>query len=416
MGLSRPILNGVREAGYRKPTEIQRLTIPLALEHYDLISLGETGSGKTAAFGLPILEDLLEGDTGLRALVLVPTRELCVQVAEQLRVYARHTGLHVRTAFGGIDLSIQEAAFNRGIDILVACPGRLLDHLGRLNLSLDLLQTVVLDEADRMLDMGFLPQIRNVLVRCPQERQTWLFSATMPPEVEELCQAFLTDAKLVQVGSRSHAPSTISHNFVNVRVPEKEAHLIKLLRRERGRVLVFVKTKVRADKLGDRLARTGLPADSIHGDKSVDARHVALSSFRRGKARILVATDVAARGIDVDDIVLVVNYDMPGDAEDYVHRVGRTGRAGASGRAISLVAPTERWVHRSIVEHLERTERKERGDSAPPPAARKPSRSKRRPEKKRSRGQARPASRPARQDARKTGRRRRRSPGSRPRG
>ncbi len=362
LGLAEPVLAGVREAGYESPTEIQRRAIPLALDRRDLIALGETGSGKTAAFGLPILHHLLEGERGLRALVLVPTRELCVQVAEALRVYARGTGLAVCTAFGGIDLSIQEAAFRRGIDVLVACPGRLLDHLERRNLTLERLGVVVLDEADRMLDMGFLPQIRGILVRCPPQRRTWLYSATMPGEVDELCRTFLPEAVRVQIGARNQAPRSIAHRFFGVPATDKERVLIELLRRERGRVLVFVNTKIKAQRLGTHLSRAGLPADSIHGDKAAEARHVVLRAFERGSMRILVATDVAARGIDVDDIELVINFDLPKEVEDYVHRIGRTGRAGAAGRAASLVGPSERRVHRAIVEHLRRTAR---GEDAP---------------------------------------------------
>lgn len=368
LGLSKPILDGVRAAGYETPTEIQQKVIPLALNQRDLIGLGQTGSGKTASFGLPLLNGLVDGEPGLRALVLVPTRELCVQVAEDLRVYASGTDLHVRTAFGGVDIGIQESAFKRGVDVLVACPGRLIDHLERRNLTLENLQTIVLDEADRMLDMGFLPQIRSIMVRCPRERTTWLFSATMPPEVDTLCKTFIPDADRVQVGRRSQASSTISHRFIGVKNTEKEPYLRELLRKQDGRVLIFVKTKVKAEQLGNKLGRSGLPADSIHGDKGAEARHVVLRSFDRGKTRFLVATDVAARGIDVDDISLVVNYDMPNDVEDYIHRVGRTGRAGNKGAAISLVSSTDRGIHKSVVEHLNRTSR-EGSDAADEPAS-----------------------------------------------
>ncbi len=360
LGLSKPVLDGIRAAGYESPTEIQQKVIPIALKGVDLIALGETGSGKTAAFGLPILDRLQGGERGLRALILVPTRELCVQVAESLRGYASGTELAVCTAFGGIDIGIQEAAFKRGLDVLVACPGRMIDHLERQNITLEKLETVVLDEADRMLDMGFLPQIRSILVRCPQERQTGLFSATMPPEVDELCKSFLPHAERAQVGRRSQAASTISHRFVGVKANDKQDFLAQLLRRERGRVLIFVKTKVKAEQLGRRLGREGLPADSIHGDKTAEARHVVLRSFDGGRTRFLVATDVAARGIDVDEIQLVVNFDMPNEVEDYIHRVGRTGRAGAQGRALSLVGPTERRIHKSVVAHLNRSAKEER--------------------------------------------------------
>ncbi|GAB4141408.1 MAG: DEAD/DEAH box helicase [Planctomycetota bacterium] len=352
LGLDEPILRGVQDAGYEKPTEIQRRTIPLILEGRELIGLGETGSGKTASFGLPMLQKLWRGEHGLRGLVIVPTRELCVQVAESLRAYGAHTGLSICTAFGGIDMSIQESAFKRGLDILVACPGRLIDHLERHNLTLERVSMVVLDEADRMLDMGFMPQIRKIFMRLPSERQNLMFSATMPEEVDALVRDFLPDAERVQVGRRSQSVSTIQHRFVAVNVAQKQRLIEQLLARERGKVLIFVNKKLGAQRLGDSLKRSGLAADSIHGDKGAEQRHVVLQQFSRGKTRFLVATDVAARGIDVDDIELVVNYDFPLAKEDYIHRTGRTGRAGRKGRALSLVAPSERGRHREVVAHL----------------------------------------------------------------
>ncbi len=352
LGLSEPILEGIRRAGYQDPTDIQTEAIPIVMKKRDLIALGETGSGKTAAFGLPLLDRLAGGPRGLRALILVPTRELCVQVAESLRVYASGTELAVCTAFGGIDIGIQRAAFRRGLDVLVACPGRLIDHLQQGNLSLADVRLVVLDEADRMLDMGFLPQIRSIFVRVPRDRQNLLFSATMPGDIEGLCADFLPDAVKVQVGRRSQAAKTITHDFVKVGTDDKVRKLHDLLARERGRVLVFVRTKTRAEQLGNALKRDGLPAESIHGDKSAEMRYTALKAFERGRIRFLIATDVAARGIDVDDIDLVVNFDMPRAVEDYVHRVGRTGRAGATGRAVSLVASTDRGVFAAVQRHL----------------------------------------------------------------
>jgi ATP-dependent RNA helicase RhlE len=352
LGLDEPILEGVRLAGYTSPTDIQARAIPTVLSGKDLIALGETGSGKTAAYGLPILNRLAGRPRGLRALVLVPTRELCVQVAESLRAYAAATELGICTAFGGIDLSIQRAAFKRGLDVLVACPGRLIDHLQQGSLSLAGLEVVVLDEADRMLDMGFLPQIRSIFVRCPRERQNLLFSATMPRDIEALCADFIPVAERIQVGKRSQSPSTIKHDFARVSTDEKVPQLRRLLERERGRVLIFVRTKTRAEQLGNALGRSGLPADSIHGDKGAEQRYVALKAFERGRTRFLVATDVAARGIDVNDIELVVNFDMPRAVEDYVHRVGRTGRAGNTGRALSLVAPADAGIYAAVQRHL----------------------------------------------------------------
>jgi ATP-dependent RNA helicase RhlE len=359
LGLKEPILRGVRAAGYETPTEIQADAIPKILRGAELIGLGQTGSGKTAAFGLPMLDRLCGGEPGLRGLIVVPTRELCVQVAENLRIYAQHAGLHVCTAFGGVDMSIQESAFKRGLDVLVACPGRLIDHLERRNLTLEKVEMVVLDEADRMLDMGFMPQIRRIFVRLPQERQNLLFSATMPKEVETLVADFLPHAERVQIGSRSQSASTIAHRFAAVTVHDKPHALERLLARERGKVLIFVNKKIGCERLGNALKRAGLPADAIHGDKSAEARHACLQGFSRGKVRFLVATDVAARGIDVDDIELVVNYDFPLAVEDYIHRTGRTGRAGRSGRALSLVAPTERRLHEAVAAHLQGKEVKD---------------------------------------------------------
>ncbi|MEO6596079.1 MAG: DEAD/DEAH box helicase [Planctomycetota bacterium] len=353
LGLKEPILQGVRAAGYETPTDIQATAIPKILAGAELIGLGETGSGKTAAFGLPMLDLLCGGEPGLRGIIVVPTRELCVQVAENLRTYAKHAGLHVCTAFGGVDLSIQESAFKRGLDVLVACPGRLIDHLERRNITLEKVKMVVLDEADRMLDMGFMPQIRRIFVRLPQERQNLLFSATMPKEVEGLVNDFLPNAERVQIGSRSQSASTIAHRFAAVNAADKQQALERLLQRESGRVLIFLNKKIGCERLGNALKRVGYPADAIHGDKSAEARHSCLQAFSRGKTRFLVATDVAARGIDVDDIELVVNYDFPLQLEDYVHRTGRTGRAGKSGRALSLVAPMEKRLYLAVVAHLQ---------------------------------------------------------------
>ena len=353
LGLKEPILRGVRAAGYETPTEIQADAIPKILDGVELIGLGQTGSGKTAAFGLPMLHKLCGGPPGLRGVILVPTRELCVQVAENLRVYAQFAGLHVVTAFGGVDMSIQESAFKRGVDVVVACPGRLIDHLERRNLSFEHVQMVVLDEADRMLDMGFMPQIRRIFLRLPQERQNLLFSATMPKEVEELVKDFLPHAERVQIGERSQAAKTISHRFIAVDALDKPRALERLLERESGRVLVFVNKKIGCEKLGNALKRAGLPADAIHGDKSAEARYACLQAFARGKTRFLVATDVAARGIDVDDIELVVNYDFPLALEDYIHRAGRTGRAGKTGRALSMVAPMEKRLFEVVQAHLQ---------------------------------------------------------------
>ncbi|MFO1055064.1 MAG: DEAD/DEAH box helicase [Planctomycetota bacterium] len=356
LGLCEPILRGVAAAGFEEPTPIQQQAIPIARDGRDIIGLGQTGSGKTAAYGLPMLDRLARGgETGLRGLILVPTRELCVQVAENLRIFAQFSGLHVRTAFGGIPLGVQEAAIKRGLDVLVACPGRLLDHMQFNTVNLDRIEMLVLDEADRMLDMGFMPQIGRILARMPRKRQNMLFSATMPSDIEHLVKNHFGVTERIQVGARSQAATTITHRFESVPATSKEKELERILRDRDGTVLVFVKTKKRCEELGRRLQRAGLPADSIHGDKSAEARHVVLQGFIRGKVRHLVATDVAARGIDVSDIGLVVNFDMPRAVEDYIHRVGRTGRAGTEGEALSLVGKMEQGIQRQILEHLAKT-------------------------------------------------------------
>ncbi|MCA8942534.1 MAG: DEAD/DEAH box helicase [Planctomycetes bacterium] len=355
LGLPEPILAGIREAGYESPTDIQRQAIPIVLAGKNLIALGETGSGKTAAFGLPMLARLLDDEPGLRAIILVPTRELCVQVAENLRTYASHSDIKVCTAFGGIPITIQEAAFRRGLDVLVACPGRLIDHISCGNLELARVRNLVLDEADRMLDMGFIPQIQRILSFLPNERQNCLFSATMPPEIERLVKDYVGEAERVQIGKRSQAAKTITHEFEELRADEKERRLEKLLRRRDDRVLIFVKRKTGAETLGRQLKRAGLPADSIHGDKGAEQRHVVLRAFERGKIKHLVATDVAARGIDVSEIGLVVNYDMPMALEDYIHRVGRTGRAGDTGRALSFITRLDKRLMKQIIDHLRST-------------------------------------------------------------
>jgi ATP-dependent RNA helicase RhlE len=355
LGLNQPILKGIAAAGYESPTDIQSRAIPLVLDGKNVIALGQTGSGKTAAFGLPMLHKFCGGEPGLRGLILVPTRELCVQVAENLRVYAQFAGLHVRTAFGGIPISVQESALKRGVDVLVACPGRLIDLMQCRSIHLDRVEMLVLDEADRMLDMGFIPQIRRILAGLPAERQNLMFSATMPGEVEKLVKDHFRTSERVQVGERSQAAMTITHRFESVAPGDKERWLEKLLGGREGTVLVFVKTKKRAEELGGRLKRARLPVDSIHGDKSAESRHVVLQAFSRGKIRFMVATDVAARGLDVSNIGLVVNFDMPRATEDYIHRVGRTGRAGVEGEAISLVTRADAGILRDILQHVEKT-------------------------------------------------------------
>ena len=380
------IERGIRAMGFTTPRPIQAETIEASLDGRDVLGLAQTGTGKTAAFALPILDLLLdEPGRGPRALILAPTRELANQIGAEIRNLAKFTKLKMVTIYGGMPMRGQINALRNGPEIVVGCPGRVLDLIQQGQLKLGACETLVLDEADHMFDMGFLPDIRKILKSLPEDRQNLLFSATMPKEVEGLVSDFLPGAERVQIGSRGQAPSTITHRFVAVPAVDKQAALKRILKRERGKVLIFVNKKIGCERLGGSLKREGLPADSIHGDKSAEARHACLQGFSRGKIRFLIATDVAARGIDVDDIDLVVNYDFPLALEDYVHRSGRTGRAGREGRALSLVAPMEKRLHATVAAHL----RGEEVESVPRPGA------------SRGRGRARPGGRSSKKGAKK---------------
>ena len=334
---------GVQEIGYRVPTPIQKGTIPHAVSGRDIVGTAQTGTGKTAAFLLPVLERLLEGPRGrILALILTPTRELALQADGFLRKLAGHTHLRGAPVYGGVGMVDQERALRGGAEIIVATPGRLLDHMSRGYVDFRSLRILVLDEADRMLDMGFLPDVRRILDRLPRERQTMLFSATMPPEVVSLSRQFLRDPKLVQVEERTVAAVGVSHLALPVPAHLKTELLLNLLEDETmASVLVFARTKHRADRLGHQLERAGIPAGIIHGNRSQSQRVRALEAFRTGDSRGLVATDIAARGVDVKDVSHVVNFDVPHEPETYVHRVGRTARAQQRGDAFTLVAPEE---------------------------------------------------------------------------
>ena len=334
---------GVREIGYRVPTPIQKGTIPHAVLGRDIVGTAQTGTGKTAAFLLPVLERLLEEPKGrILALILTPTRELALQADGFLRKLAGHTHLRGAPVYGGVGMADQERALRGGAEIIVATPGRLLDHLGRGYVDLRSLRILVLDEADRMLDMGFLPDVRRILDRLPRDRQTMLFSATMPPEVVALSRQFLRDPKLVQVEERTVAAVGVSHLVLPVPSHRKTDLLLNLLEDQTmTSVLVFARTKHRADRLGHQLRRGGIEADVIHGNRTQGQRVRALEAFRTGASRVLVATDIAARGVDVKDVSHVVNFDVPHEPETYVHRVGRTARAQQRGDAFTLVAPEE---------------------------------------------------------------------------
>ena len=347
LGLSPALLRALATNNYTVPTPIQVQAIPLALAGHDLLGGAQTGTGKTAAFGLPLLQRLsketpAKGPRKPRALILVPTRELAVQVADSIKAYGRHLNLNVTTIYGGAGMQPQVENLRRGVDILVACPGRLIDHLERGTAKLDAVEVLVLDEADRMLDMGFLPAIKRVVARVPAQRQTMLFSATFEPRIRGLAMEFMRNPQQVQVAANNTIAETITHRAHPVDGSRKRDLLIEILsKRHTDQVLVFGKTKHGCNRLAEQLEQAGLRCVAIHGNKSQAQRQKALDQFKAGRARVLVATDVAARGLDIPDLPLVINHDLPMVAEDYVHRIGRTGRNGSTGEALSLVSPEE---------------------------------------------------------------------------
>jgi len=349
LGLSEEVLRAVRDAGYSEPTPIQSQAIPLILRGRDVMGLAQTGTGKTAAFTLPIIERLAGGPRRTRVLILTPTRELCVQVEASFKKYARHAPLAVASVYGGVPLDPQEQQLRAGVDVVVATPGRLIDHLERQNVTFDDLEVLVLDEADRMLDMGFAPQINRVVSDVPPYRQTLLFSATMPPEVEALARKYLRKPIVVQVGRRSAAANSVTHYVYPVPRERKSALLADLLKREAMEsVLVFTRTKHGADRVVRHLEREGIRAAAMHADKTQPQRTRALDDFKAGRVRVLVATDIAQRGLDITGITHVINYDVPQQAEDYVHRIGRTGRAASEGDAFTFMSPDEIAMVRTI--------------------------------------------------------------------
>jgi ATP-dependent RNA helicase RhlE len=342
LGLSDEVVQAVADAGYTEPTPIQTEAIPLVLRGRDIIGLAQTGTGKTAAFTLPLVSKLLGGPQRTRAVVLTPTRELCVQVEEAVHKYARGSRLDVIAVYGGVPVEPQTKALRAGADVVVATPGRLIDHLERQNVVFDDLEFLVLDEADRMLDMGFAPQINKLVAAMPSYRQTLLFSATMPPEVEALARKYQRKPVVVQIGRRSAAAHTVTHAVYPVPRHRKNELLVHLLE-DRGldSVLVFVRTKIAADRVVTHLQDEGIEAVAMHGDKAQVQRTKALDDFRAGKIRVLVATDIAQRGLDISHITHVISYDVPQEPEDYVHRIGRTGRAEREGDAFTFMSPDE---------------------------------------------------------------------------
>ncbi len=346
---SPPVRDAIRDAGYTVPTPIQAQAIPLALKGRDIIGLAQTGTGKTAAFTLPIIEQLLGGPSRVRALILTPTRELAAQVEESFRKYGKHSDLQVAPIFGGVALDPQEKQLRRGVDVIVATPGRLLDHLERQNVVFDDLEILVLDEADRMLDMGFAPQINRIVGQVPRYRQTLLFSATMPPEVETLARKYLRKPVVIQVGRRSMPANAVTHAVYPVPRERKSALLTALLSKpDMDSVLIFTRTKHGADRVVRHLEKAGISATAMHADKTQAQRTKALASFKDGSVKVLVATDIAQRGLDITGITHVINYDVPQQPEDYVHRIGRTARAAASGDAFTFMSPDEIAMVRTI--------------------------------------------------------------------
>ena len=354
LNLSPQILQAVNDAGYTEPTPIQVAAIPHILAGHDLIGIAQTGTGKTAAFVLPILTKLAASmqnghRRGTRVLVVAPTRELVVQIEENVRAYAKHLPLTMATVFGGVSERPQMAALRAGVDLVVATPGRMIDLMGQRAGNFSGIEFLVLDEADRMLDMGFLPQIRQIVRALPQKRQTLMFSASLSPEIEKLTHEFQRSPKIVEIGRRANPAETVTQFIYEVRSHLKPALLLHLLGDPQfDTVLVFARTKHGADRIARRLESAGIKTGTIHSNRSQNQRLRALKDFKSGAVRVLVATDVAARGIDVDGISHVVNYDFPMHSEDYVHRIGRTGRALAIGDAISFITPEDQGPLRSL--------------------------------------------------------------------
>jgi ATP-dependent RNA helicase RhlE len=361
-GLDPRLLEGVRDLGFTETRPIQTAVIPLTLAGNDVIGCAETGTGKTCAYVVPILQQLLTAGPGTRTiedgpaaqgsnpaltsksrvLVLAPTRELAVQIEDEIHGLSYHTTVTSAAVYGGVELGVQERALRAGVDIIVATPGRLMDHMRQQNAALGDVEVLVLDEADRMMDMGFWPDVRRIIAALPPVRQTLLFSATMPDEVVRLALEIVRDPKYVQVGHRSKPARTITHRAHIVSASGKLDWLIEHLRRPEGPVLVFSRTKIGAERLARKLAAAGVKCVSLHADRTQDQRRAAVEGFRGGRFNVLVATDIAARGLDIDGIHTVINYELPDSPDAYVHRVGRTGRADESGRAITLVSPEER--------------------------------------------------------------------------
>ncbi len=354
MNLIKPLLKTVDEEGYVVASPIQEKTIPLVLKGKDILGCAQTGSGKTAAFALPILQRLSAGKgNGLRALIITPTRELAIQIFDCFECFGKYTNLKQSVIYGGVGQSAQVNSLKTGVDILIATPGRLNDLIGQGHIKLDAIELFVLDEADQMLDMGFLNDIKKVIKALPGKRQTLLFSATMPKEIEPLATGILRDPEIVKINPVTSTVETIEQCVYFVDRLNKIPLLTSLIKEKKmSRVLVFTKTKHGADRVADKLKKAKVKALAIHGDKGQNARQAALSDFKEGKIKVLVATDIAARGIDISELSYVINYDIPNQAETYIHRIGRTGRAGLGGTAINFCNIDDLDFLRAIEKHI----------------------------------------------------------------
>ena len=379
LGLSAALLSAVREQGYDTPTPIQAQAIPPVLKGGDIMAAAQTGTGKTAGFTLPILERLMQSRPPkgvrptIRALIITPTRELTAQVQESVKTYGRHLPLKSTVIFGGVGMQPQVQTLRRGVDILVATPGRLLDHVRQRTVDLSQVEILVLDEADRMLDMGFIHDIKKLIAALPRKRQTLLFSATFSDEIGKLAEGMLDRPTRIEVAKRNTAVETVTQKVHPVNRDAKRSVLSKLIREgDWSQVLVFTRTKHGADRLATQLGRDGLTAAAIHGNKSQGARTRTLGQFKQGDVRILVATDIAARGLDIDHLPHVVNYELPNVPEDYLHRIGRTGRAGRGGQAVSLVCGDEQKLLKGIEKMLRKDIAREIVPGAEPDPAEQP--------------------------------------------
>jgi ATP-dependent RNA helicase RhlE len=353
LGLSKPCVLALAQAGITEPTEIQEKSIPLIFAGRDVMASAQTGSGKTAAYALPVIECLEQPETKPRALVLVPTRELALQVMEQFTRFSKHCALRAVTLYGGTGYETQTRALKRGVDVIVATPGRLYDHIERKNCDLSQIEIFVLDEADRLLDMGFMPQVRKIIAKVSKERQTLMFSATIDSRIERIASDFMQDPIAVRVNPTQVEPKEIEQEIMFVTEFSKDALLAKLIvQHQMNSAIVFTRTRRRASWVTDRLKEAGINAEEIHSDISQSQRERTLESFRNGKFPILVATDVAARGLDIPAITHVVNYDLPDSPDDYVHRIGRTGRAGRTGVAFSFISDEQRHMVRDIEKRI----------------------------------------------------------------